>query len=60
MEVDSPNTQDFLEWFKNAGASLSDSVGIIQFPGMSRGAVALQDIAASRFCLKPCDKESQI
>lgn len=35
---------DFLSWFKNAGGTLSPLVGITEFPGMSRGAVALDDI----------------
>lgn len=35
---------DFLSWFKNAGGTLSPLVGITEFPGMSRGAIALDDI----------------
>lgn len=34
----------FLNWFTKNGGTLHSAVGITQFPGMGRGAVALEDI----------------
>ena len=38
----------FLDWFKANGGTVHEAVGFEQFDGMGRGAVALQDIEASR------------
>lgn len=48
---------DFVAWFQNNGGVLDTSMmGITDFPGSGRGAVALQDIPVRRspsnnFCL---------
>jgi SET domain-containing protein 6 len=49
MQVDDENSISFLEWFKSVGGTLHNAVGITEFPGMSRGAIALQDIEARHF-----------
>lgn len=46
MQADQSTSQPFLQWFKNVGGTLNDAVGITDFPGMSRGAIAVQDIEA--------------
>jgi hypothetical protein len=38
---------DFKTWFINAGGSLSQSVGITEFPGMGQGAIAINAIPVS-------------
>ena len=36
--------ETFLAWFLSQGGSIDSAVGLSTFPGMGRGAVALQDI----------------
>ncbi|CCA68310.1 related to SET7-Regulatory protein [Serendipita indica DSM 11827] len=40
----SESTQEFLKWFRDSGATLHPAVGIKDFEGVGRGAVALHDI----------------
>jgi len=44
---------DFPTWFTNIGGWLNPSVGITEFPGMGRGAVAIDFIQVS--ILESCD-----
>lgn len=49
MNADQTTGRQLIQWFKNAGCTLNDSIGIALLPGMGRGIVALQDIPASTF-----------
>ncbi|SGZ12166.1 BQ5605_C028g10485 [Microbotryum silenes-dioicae] len=43
-QVSTPQEQAFVDWLKSNGATVNPSIGLTQFEGMGRGAVALQDI----------------
>lgn len=44
MASHTPQEHSFLEWLVGNGTQLSPAVGLAQFKGMGRGAIALQDI----------------